>query len=137
MSSTAPPPVYKFRGMPIPITITWKDAMYTFKDMGLNLLKIFKDQEVMFSIFADDELMINFWWFYIKDHASTMEEAMEDLTPEDMEIFKNKFWQAVVNFSTPLMRKSLIAMEKELRKELSSPNMNLRSTSLESSEGQE
>jgi hypothetical protein len=130
-------PTFKYNNITIPVTFGYKEVMGDFKKMGLNLLKLFEDQSVMTSIFMNDELMLEVWFHYVKNYATSMDEAVEHLTPQQMHVFKEAFWQAVVNFTAPQMRPTLIALKAELDQVLKSPAKNLRSSSFDSSEEQE
>lgn len=122
-------PTFKYNGITIPVSFGYKEVTKDFKEMGLNLLQLFSDQGVMASIFINDELMLKIWFYYVKNHAATMDEAIETLTPQQMHAFKEAFWQAVVNFTVPQMRPTLVEMKKELDSALKSPAKNLRNSS--------
>jgi len=126
-----------YDGTSIPIRITYKQAMFDFKDMGLNLLSIFKDEKTIMTIMADDEIMVNVWYSYIKDYTSSFEKAVEKLTPEDMHKFKEVFWDEVINFTAPPMRPILVTMMDQVREALSSAPKNLKEAYSKSLDEQE
>lgn len=122
----------KFRGADISLQFAHKEAMFVFPKLGLNLLRIFHDQEVMLTILSDDEVMIKVWYHFVKDHCSSLEDAVEDLTPEMMAEFKDKFWEQTVSFTHAPMRRFLRQMKELVEKELSSTKMLTEQPSLES-----
>lgn len=128
---------FNFKGVKIPIRITYKQAMFDFKDMGLNILNLFKDETIIMTIMSDDETMLQVWYSYVKKHASSFESAVEDLTPEDMHQFKDAFWEAVVNFTAPAMRPILQSMMEQVKEALASPEKSLSKRSSESLDEQE
>jgi hypothetical protein len=115
---------FMFQGTSVPIRITYKQAMFDFKDLGLNLLAIFQDGQTIATIMSNDEVMVHIWYEYVKPYTSTFENAIEALTPEDMHKFKEVFWEEVINFTAPPMRPILVAMMEQVREALSSPPKN-------------
>jgi hypothetical protein len=116
----------KFKGNEIPIRISWKDAMFTFKDMGLNLLKLFEDGSALYTIMADDEVMVELWYHYVSKHTTTLESAIEDVDEDFMHEFKEAFWEAVLDFTNPQMRPMLLENRKLIMQELASPGESLK-----------
>ena len=131
-------PFFKHNGIKIPIVLSYKDAMFTFKKMGLNLLSIMEDGDnLILSIMSNDLVMLEVWHHYVKDHSPNMEEAIEELEATEMHQFKEAFWQAVVNFSPSPMRPLLSHMYQEVKKGLKQPEKIWKSTLSESSEESE
>jgi len=126
-----------FRGSEIPVEITYKQAMFDFKNMGLNLLKIFQDEKVIATILTDDETMINLWFYYVQNHCSTLEDAISDLTSEKMQKFRDIFLDAVLGFINPQMRPALKEIITMMKEELASPGEKLRKAYSVSSPEQE
>lgn len=129
----------KFKDSEVSIKITYKQAMYDFKELGLNLLNIFDDgNSAVQTIMMDDQVMVHVWYHYIKKHhAGNLEEALEYLTPEDMNDFREKFWNEVINFMPPLTRPALNMFMEKMKEEMSSPEKRLEGLFSESLEEQE
>ncbi len=129
----------RFKESDIPIKISYKQAMYDFKDMGLNLLAIFgEESSAVQTIMLDDEIMVQVWFSYVKKHhAGTLESALEELTPELMNDFREKFWNEVINFMPPLTRPSLNLFMEKMKEEMTSPEKRLEQAFSASSEEQE
>ena len=131
------PPTIDFNGVKVPIEFGLKEAFKDFKGMGLNLLALFEDRSTLMTIMANDNVMVQVWYYFVKPHCESFDDALEHLTPAKMNIFREVFWQEVVNFSPAPMRKAATEMWKELKKELDSPNKMFASSSSESSENLE
>lgn len=126
---------FKFKGsIEIPLKITYKNAMYDFKELGLNILNIFgENSSAVQTIMTDDEVMVKIWYFYIKKHhAGELESALEHLSPEEMNVFRELFWNEVINFMPPLTRPSLTLFMEKMKEEMSSPEKRLEQAYSES-----
>ena len=135
--STAIPPSFKFNDVDIPVNFGYKEVVSDFKKMGLDLFGLFEGQEVLMTILANDRVMLQVWLFYVKPYCSDEDAAIAQLRPHEMHKFKEAFWQQVVNFTQPQMRPLLVAMWKQVKERLDSPEEILRSLSSDSSEEQE
>lgn len=116
----------KFKGAEIPIKITYKSAWYDLPELGIDILNIFEDDKTVSNILINDRVMVNVLFYYVKGHCSTIESALEELTPEIMNEFREVFWNEVVNFTNPQMRPSLQEYMSMIKKELASPGEKLR-----------
>ena len=126
-------PTITFNGIKIPVEFGYKEVINDFKRMGLNLLELFTDDQVILTIMANDAVMLQIWYHYVSPHAESFESAIDQLTPANMHQFKEVFWQQVVNFTAPPMRPLATGMWKKLKEQLKSPEKfleNLSETSL-------
>lgn len=102
---------YKFDGKQIPIKITYKEAEEDLYNQGIDLLDMFSENhvgEALQKILLNDRFMLKLWWNYIEPHVKmTYEEARDKLTPDGLQEFRDAFWEAVVNFTPPPVRKEL------------------------------
>ena len=123
---------FKHRGVNIPIRITYGTAMFTLQELGLDILAIFQDSEkVVMTIMANDNVMLKVWHHYVKDVEPDFNSAVEDLEATEMHQFKEAFWQAVVNFSSPPMQPLLEHIWKEVKKSLKQPEKTWKNISSE------
>lgn len=129
----------KVKGIPIEVIVTYKMAMFDFKAYGLNMLKLFQDDNALMSVMVDDEMLINIMHYYCKEHVSTVEDLVDELdkNPDLMQEFRDQFWDAVLNFTNPLMREALRQTRKLIEEQLASPEKNLRQHLSVSSDGQD
>ena len=115
------PPIYTFMGKEYPIVIEIPQA-FTFKaEFGVNLLKIFEGDnmnELTVTLALDDEKIIEIWWWFIGkkmgSDAQARENAIDKLTRESLNEFKEALWAAIVNFSDPAMKPALIELKQRL-----------------------
>ena len=124
----------KFMGTDIPIKISYKAAWFDLPDLGIDILDIFKDQSTMMAILTNDRVMIPVLYYFCDKHCSTLENAIENLTPSVMEEFREAFWNEVINFTSPQMRPALQETMKMLKTELASPEERLKRALSESLE---
>lgn len=134
MMQEHPSPTIEFNGVKVPIEFGFKEAFGDFKKMGLNLLALFEDRSTLMTIMANDNVMVQVWYYFVKPHCESFDDALEHLTPAKMNVFREVFWQQVVNFSPEPMRKAAAEMWKEAKKELNSPKKLFDDSSLASSE---
>ena len=121
MQEISASPVYKYSGRDIPISITYHEAKGVYKDMGLPLLNMLQNgEEVALIVMGDDETMLSIWWHIVKNELSLDEgdydTHLKDL--QNLEVFKETFWTAVINFSPKSLRPYLQMLRTELRKKL-------------------
>lgn len=87
-------------------------------DFDLHLTKAFTDQQIannlLVRLLLDDELMVKLVLFFGKQSTLTDSELLK-LTSEDLDDFRDKFWDAYVTFSPPLRREMMIQTWKETR----------------------
>lgn len=132
------PVTFKHNGINIPVKINYGKAVYTFPDMGLDLLKLFETtEEIIFTIMANDKVMLEIWFHYVADHEVDKAAAIEELEPQEMHQFKNAFWSAVLGFTESSMRPILETYYREIKKGLKQPEKFLRSISSNSLDEQE
>ena len=81
--------------------------------------------------------MLKVWYHYVSPYCESFESSLDDITPEMLNEFRDKFWSAVVNFTNPSMRKALMEFKKMILKELQSVDVKLKEVSSESLASQE
>lgn len=84
-----------------PIEITMKDALKTYpNEFGIKLTTLFEEDnlnELMTRMFLGDELAIQLLTHYTKSSLS-YDELIEVLTPANVKEFKDKWWEALMDF---------------------------------------
>ena len=132
---------FKHNGQTVQLNYTYFEAMNTFPGLGLDILGVITDTTPILQIMADDKTMIKVWWYFIKEFESLAEEDFDDalkaLKPEEMQAFKEAFWESVVNFSSLPMRETLRQMWEQVKKQLKQPKNLLKNISQDSPEEQE
>jgi hypothetical protein len=124
-----------FNGIKITISINHKQAMFKFKELGLDLYSLFdENSDTMLTIMAKDRVMLHILYDYVQPHCGSFEKALDYIDTELLSNFREVFWQEVVNFSPYPMRGSLEQMWVEAKKQLSSPEKISKNTSSAGSE---
>ena len=127
----------KFNGVDIPIKITYKSAWFDLPELGIDILNIFDGEKTIMNILTSEKVMVEVFYYFAKNHCSTIENMLENLTPETMNEFREVFWNEVVNFTNPQMRPALQKTVEMIKKELASPERILKVALSELSEEQE
>jgi len=133
-------PVYKYRGQVVPIKITYGSAWTTLKDKGVDVLSIFDDgNDVIQTIMLNDRVMLDIRFHYLKEAGLEDDffNSIEDLTGNEMQKFKEAFWDEVVNFSPAPARDTLMDFWKEAKKRLKSQRASSENMSSDSQEEQD
>lgn len=125
-------PTFRHNGISIPVVFTYGDAMGDLRTLGLNLLDMGHADALYFTILANDEIMLEVWWHFVKKHEASKEEAMASLTPQQMETFKEAVWQAVLNFTPKGLRVYMQTVRKAVEKKINSPDAILNQLSQDS-----
>lgn len=130
---------FRYRETEVPVEITWKDALGKLDDLGVDVLSILDENNtVIQTIMLNNKVMVKVWYYYVHlETADDFETALEYLTSEDLERFKDKFWEAVVLFSPPLVRGQLQEIWREAKKQLRSQGRKSMNTSSDSLPEQE
>ena len=115
---------FEFSGTTIPIILTLKEVYEIRSKFDFNVLRLFIEDEnaaqQIQRLALDDEFAIDLCWHMIESKVSYGKdkfiENMTDMTV--MDAFREAFWAAVVNFSSPLKKSALIQFWRELKKEI-------------------
>lgn len=133
---------FTFGGKQYPITITWSSAYNTLPEkFDIEILKLFineeQTQKTIQSLLADDELALKLCWFYIEPQVQfDWDKFLEllDEEPEAIENFRETFWAAVVNFSSPQKKGVLLEMWKIMKREMKQLSLESQISSKSSTE---
>ena len=104
---------FEFKGKKYPIDITYYQSIKILPEkFGISLSKIFTDGEVaaatMETLILDDEKTLDLCWHYLNEKTELeFDQFLEVISSKDLERFREDFWAAVVNFSSPLKKKLL------------------------------
>ena len=128
---------FKHNGQTVQLNYTYFEAMNTFPGLGLDILGVITDTTPILQIMADDKTMIKVWYHFVKDVEPDFDDALKALKPEEMQAFKEAFWESVVNFSSLPMRETLRQMWEQVKKQLKQPKNLLKNISQDSPEEQE
>lgn len=136
--SNKSPTAFVYKDEEIEIEITYGLAMKKFRKMGLNLLAILSDEQVMATMLLDDSVMVQVWHHYVEEETGDdFDTAIDELDPHGMKKFRDAFWQATINFTPPAAREVLEEGMKEVRKQIRLQGKKSKTTSSDSSEEQE
>jgi hypothetical protein len=135
---------FSFAGKHYPVNITWSSAYNTLPEkFDIEILKLFVNEEqtqkTIQSLLADDDLALRLCWFYLEPQVQyDWDKFLQllDEEPEAVENFRETFWAAVVNFSSPQKKGVLMEMwtiMKREMKQLSLESQILSKSSTESS----
>lgn len=117
---------FTFNGRSYPIEITWKLAYSTLPEkFDIEVLKLFINdevtQKVVGQLLLDDELALRVCWFFLEPQVSfDFDKFIEllDTEPEAIDNFREVFWGAVVNFSSPQKRGVIRDLWDQMKREL-------------------
>jgi hypothetical protein len=117
---------FSFNGKQYPIVIKWTTAFSVLPEkFDIEILKLFVDdqltQQTASRLLVDDELALRLFWYYLEPQVEfNWDKFLEllDEEPEAVENFREAFWSAVVNFSSPQKKGILGDMWKMLKKEM-------------------
>lgn len=123
---TKPIAKFTFNGRTYPIEITWKLAYAVLPEkFDIEVLKLFiNDQitnKVVSQLLLDDELTLRLCWFFLEPQVSfDFDKFVEllDTEPEAIEGFREVFWGAVVNFSSPQKKGVLRDLWDQMKREM-------------------
>ena len=117
---------FTFSGKTYPVSINWSLAHATLPEkFNIEILKLFVDetttQKTINNLLLDDDLALRLCWFFIEPQISYDWEKFLSLLDEETEAvdnFREVFWGAVINFSSPQKRGFLEDMWKIMKREL-------------------
>jgi hypothetical protein len=117
---------FSFNDKTYPIIVTWSLAYNTLPEkFNIEILKLFVDeqltQQTTNRILVDDDLCLRLCWFFIEPQVQfDWDKFLEllDQEPEAIENFRETFWSAIVNFSSPQKKGVLLEIWKMLKKEM-------------------
>ena len=122
---------FEFRGKKYPIDITYYQSIKILPEkFGINLSKIFTDGEVaadtMQTLILDDEKTLDLCWHYLNEKTEIeFDEFLEVISGKDLERFREDFWAAVVNFSSPLKKKLLQDLWSQFKRDLKKADLTM------------
>lgn len=133
---------FTFGGKTYPIAITWSLAHSTLPEkFNIEILKLFVDetttQRTINNLLMDDDLALRLCWFFIEPQISYDWDRFLSLLDEETEAvdnFREVFWGAVINFSSPQKRGVLEDMWKIMKRELKQLNLDSLQSSTSSTE---
>jgi hypothetical protein len=133
---------FSFNDKTYPIVITWSLAYNTLPEkFNIEILKLFVDeqltQQTTNRILVDDDLCLRLCWFFIEPQVQfDWDKFLEllDQEPEAIENFRETFWSAIVNFSSPQKKGILGDMWKMLKKEMKQLSLDMDKSSRSLSE---
>ena len=133
---------FTFGGKSYPIAITWSLAYNTLPEkFNIELLKLFVDeattQKTISNLLMDDDLALRLCWFFVEPLVSYDWDkflVMLDEETEAVDNFREVFWGAVVNFSSPQKKGVLEDMWKIMKRELKQLNLDSTPSSTSSTE---
>lgn len=133
---------FSFAGKQYPINITWSSAYNTLPEkFDINILKLFvnedETQKTISTLLADDDLALRLCWFYLEPQVQFDWEkflTLLDEQPEAIEDFRETFWAAVVNFSSPQKKGVLLEMWKIMKREMKQLSLESQISSKSSTE---
>jgi len=125
---------FEFRGKKYPIDITYYQSIKILPEkFGINLSKIFTDGEVaadtMQTLILDDEKTLDLCWHYLNEKTEIeFDEFLEIISGKDLERFREDFWAAVVNFSSPLKKKLLQDLWSQFKRDLKKADLTMETS---------
>lgn len=94
------------------------------KQFGLKLADFFVDNEktmeAVQKLILEDEFTIDLLWYYFSNQHKVTREVMEELiTSLDLlDEFREKFWAAVINFTSAHKKKILLDLWDQVKKQI-------------------
>ena len=125
---------FEFRGKKYPIDITYYQSIKILPEkFGINLSKIFTDGDVaadtMQTLILDDEKTLDLCWHYLNEKTEIeFDEFLEVISGKDLERFREDFWAAVVNFSSPLKKKLLQDLWSQFKRDLKKADLTMETS---------
>ena len=133
---------FTFGGKQYPITITWSSAYNVLPEkFDIEILKLFVNEEqtqkIAMNLLVDDDLALRLCWFYLEPQVQyDWDKFLEllDEEPEAIEHFRETFWAAIVNFTSPQKKGVLLDLWKMLKREMKQLSLESQTSSKSSTE---
>jgi hypothetical protein len=133
---------FSFNEKSYPIVITWSLAYNTLPEkFNIEILKLFVDEQLTQAtthrILVDDDLALRLCWFFLESQVTyDWDKFLEllDSEPEAIENFRETFWSAIVNFSSPQKKGVLLEIWKVLKREMKQLSLDMDKSSRSLSE---
>jgi hypothetical protein len=117
---------FSFCGTNYPIVINWTRAYNDLPSrFEIDILSLFvndtETEQTALRILVDDNLLLKVCWYFLEPQVNyTWEKFLTllDDEPEAIENFREVFWGAIVNFSSPQKRGVLVELWNILKKRL-------------------
>jgi len=116
---------FKYGNQEVEMQLGYGLAYGKLFDLGLDILSVMKNGEVISTIMMDDSTMLKVWFYYLTEagviEPDNFSEALDvlDEMPQGLAPFKKAFWDMVVGFSPtqaqPALREMWKAAEKQLK----------------------
>ena len=115
---------YKLGTYEIILEINLSESRKLEKQFGLKLADFFVDNEktmeAVQKLILEDEFTIDLLWYYFgNQHKVTREDMEELITSLDLlDEFREKFWAAVINFTSAHKKKMLLDLWDQVKKQI-------------------
>lgn len=116
------------------IKIGYRDSLEILPEkFGIYLSRLFSSEEyaseTMSALVLDDERSLKLMYYYVEDQ-STMEwdQFLDNVTPKELEAFREAFWVEVENFSGSLKKNLLRQIWTEFKREIKKGSLEKQST---------
>ena len=115
---------YKLGTYEIILEINLSESRKLEKQFGLKLADFFVDNEktmeAVQKLILEDEFTIDLLWYYFGNQYKVTREDMEELiTSLDLlDEFREKFWAAVINFTSAHKKKILLDLWDQVKKQI-------------------
>lgn len=115
---------YKLGTYEIILEINLSESRKLEKQFGLKLADFFVDNEktmeAVQKLILEDEFTIDLLWYYFgNQHKVTREDMEELITSLDLlDEFREKFWAAVINFTSAHKKKILLDLWDQVKKQI-------------------
>lgn len=115
---------YKLGTYEIILEINLSESRKLEKQFGLKLADFFVDNEktmeAVQKLILEDEFTIDLLWYYFGNQHKVAREDMEELiTSLDLlDEFREKFWAAVINFTSAHKKKILLDLWDQVKKQI-------------------
>lgn len=113
------PTIYVFQNKEYDLKITYGFAIKTLlPKFGIDLTNLLAEDvldKMLNQMFLNDDLPLRLWRYYVEQHlgADGIDEALDDLTPANLQQFKDVWWNSVKAFIGPLRSQILDQILKE------------------------
>lgn len=103
---------FEYGSEKIPMRLTYSLATGKLEDLGIDVLGVLSDGgRTLQTILLDDKTLIKVWFHFVQEETGDdWETAIEKLDEQEggLNKFREDFFQLIVNFSAPPVRKVLV-----------------------------